>query len=440
MQRIRVPQGSKLSVTLFAVKINSLATVIPREVFSLLFVDDLLIAYSDDTVKGMEMKLQSTINRITVWANSNGFKFSITKTNMMHFYKNVTLVISPTLKVAGAEISKSDCARFLGMYWDPKLSWTNHIAKLKVKCMADLNLLRSVSTEEWGADMEVLMRLYKAIIRSKIDYGSIVYGAASEAVIKQLNVVLNEARRSSTGAFKSTPVKSLNILTNEIELCRRREEQMLRYYCKMKCYFQNPAYSSVADQNLLLYFRSRAYTDSPLVCRTKDIMGKYEMHIQPILPYITPKRCSWKLRTPEVCGDLTEMNKIIMSDSSMRQLHQVNIKAYKDHRIIYTDVSKQECGVGASAVMDTTIRRASLPSAAGILTAELTAIGMALDIIENTPHRLYIIATVSLSSIRCIENHTVTNHLVQKLTQEFHQNITAGKEIVPMWVPSHVGI
>ena len=78
---------------------------------------------------------------------------------MMHFYKNVTPVISPTLKMAGAEISKSDCVRFLGMYWNPKLSWTSHIAKLKAKCMADLNLLRSESTEEWRVDMEVFMRL-----------------------------------------------------------------------------------------------------------------------------------------------------------------------------------------------------------------------------------------------------------------------------------------
>ena len=56
MKRIRVPQGSTLSVTLLAVKMNSLATVIPREVFSSLFLDDLLIVYSDDTVKGMEME------------------------------------------------------------------------------------------------------------------------------------------------------------------------------------------------------------------------------------------------------------------------------------------------------------------------------------------------------------------------------------------------
>ena len=93
--------------------------------------------------------------------------------------------------------------------------------------------------------------------------------------------------------------------------------------------------------NLVLYFRSRAYTDSTLVCRIKDAMSKYEMHIQPILPYITPKIYSWKLKTPAVCENLTEMNKVIMSDLSMRQLHRNDIMAYKDHKIIYTDVSKQ---------------------------------------------------------------------------------------------------
>ena len=56
-QRIGVPQGSTLSVTLFAVKINSLAQVIPVDVFASLFVDDLLIAYTRDRLEGIERKL-----------------------------------------------------------------------------------------------------------------------------------------------------------------------------------------------------------------------------------------------------------------------------------------------------------------------------------------------------------------------------------------------
>ena len=83
-------------------------------------MDDLLIAHSDDTVKDIEIKLQSTINRITVRANSNGFKLSITKTKKIHFFENVTQVMSPTLKMAGAEIPKSDSVRFFGNVLGPQ--------------------------------------------------------------------------------------------------------------------------------------------------------------------------------------------------------------------------------------------------------------------------------------------------------------------------------
>ena len=65
-------------------------------------------------------------------------------------------------------------------------------------------------------------------IRSKIDYGCIVHGSASETALKHLDVVVNDAMRISTGAFKSTPVKNLNILCNEPELKLRRNDLMLR--------------------------------------------------------------------------------------------------------------------------------------------------------------------------------------------------------------------
>ena len=54
-----VPQGSTLSVTLFAMKINSLANVIPSDVFSSLFVDDVLIACSEHNPAVIERKLQA---------------------------------------------------------------------------------------------------------------------------------------------------------------------------------------------------------------------------------------------------------------------------------------------------------------------------------------------------------------------------------------------
>ena len=38
--------------------------------------------------------------------------------------------------------------------------------------------MRVVANQEWGAHKSVLLKLYRSLIRSKIDYGCIVYGSA----------------------------------------------------------------------------------------------------------------------------------------------------------------------------------------------------------------------------------------------------------------------
>ena len=46
--------------------------------------------------------------------------------------------------------------------------------------MRSLNLMRTLSEQHWGADQ--VMRVYRMIIRPKIDYGSAGYGAANKTL------------------------------------------------------------------------------------------------------------------------------------------------------------------------------------------------------------------------------------------------------------------
>ena len=75
-----VPQGGVLSVTLFAVKINGLAKVIPPSVSYSLYVDDVQISVSSCNLSSCERQLQLAINRMSKWADENGFRFSPEKT------------------------------------------------------------------------------------------------------------------------------------------------------------------------------------------------------------------------------------------------------------------------------------------------------------------------------------------------------------------------
>ena len=82
-----VPQGSILSVTLFGLKINSIVKAISPGVECSLYVDDFLICYRSKHIHIIERHLQQCLNKLADWADTNGFKFSPSKTVCIHFCK-----------------------------------------------------------------------------------------------------------------------------------------------------------------------------------------------------------------------------------------------------------------------------------------------------------------------------------------------------------------
>lgn len=436
------PQGSTLSVTLFAIKINSLAKVIPTDVFASMFVDDLLIAFSHQNRDVVQKKLQLTVDRVAQWAKTEGFKFSVKKTNMMQFFESSKPTICPTLKMEENQIPIVKSAKFLGLHWDQQLKWNVHIRQLKSRCLRDLNLLKTITSTSWGADKEISMRLYRAVIRPKLDYGCVVYGSASTALLKELEVIANEAMRISSGAFKSSPIKCLNILCNEPELSLRRMDLTLRYYFKTKCHLQNPAYSCIVNDPLELFFNSRLKSGS-VIQKVRNAINLYNIPIQPVMPYRTPKIFYWTMTRPAIEINLSSLKREDMqhmTHNMIRQLHRENQTNYDGYKIIYTDGSKTEGGVGAAAVMEETVRRLSLPVVATVMTAELYAIKLALDIVNETNHNKFVICSDSMSSIQSIDSYADNNQLLFRIMTTIHEISLTSKEITFSWVPSHVGI
>ena len=70
---------------------------------------------------------------------------------------------------------------------------------------------------DWGADRKVLLHLYRTIVRSKLDYGSIVYGSARESYLKTLDTIHHQGIRLALGAFRTSPADSLLVEANEPE-------------------------------------------------------------------------------------------------------------------------------------------------------------------------------------------------------------------------------
>ena len=71
-------------------------------------------------------------------------------------------------------------------------------------------------------------------MRSTIDYGCIVYGAAAKTSLQKVDRVQCRALRLCIGAIKSTPINAVLIEAGETTLELRREKLALAYWVKLK--------------------------------------------------------------------------------------------------------------------------------------------------------------------------------------------------------------
>ena len=85
------------------------------------------------------------------------------------------------------------------------------------------------------------------MIRSKLDYGCIVYGSDCPSYIKLLDTVHHQGLRLSLGAFRTSPVESLYVEANKPSLENRCIKLGMQYATKLKAYHADPACGCIFD-------------------------------------------------------------------------------------------------------------------------------------------------------------------------------------------------
>ena len=131
-----------------------------------------------------------------------GFSLSMDKTIGVIFSNHHKQPDTPTLKLYGKEIKMEDKVKFLGVIFVSKLNWKAHINYTVDRCRQVLNVMRSLTEQKWGADKRSLLMIYRAYIRSKIDYACQAYDTASDTNKKELDNVQAAALRTVCGAMK----------------------------------------------------------------------------------------------------------------------------------------------------------------------------------------------------------------------------------------------
>ena len=135
----------------------------------------------------IERKMQQCINKILKKTRKNDFKISCNKNKCMHFCQIYKMHNQPTLTLNGFEIPITPQYKFLGITLDRKLSFIPLIKQLRIKCNQTIQLLRTITHTDWGADKKNLVKLYRCLIQLKPDYTCFIYGAARKPCLRTQN-------------------------------------------------------------------------------------------------------------------------------------------------------------------------------------------------------------------------------------------------------------
>ena len=435
-----VPQGSILSVTLFSIKINNIVKALNPGVDCSLYVDDFLICYRSKHMHTIERQLQQCLNKIQKWALENGFKFSKTKTQCMHFCQLRGLHNDPVLKLDGVEIPVVDQYKFLGVIFDRKLSFIPHINYLKAKCHKALQLLRVVAHTDWGADKSTLLKLYKSLVRSKLDYGCFIYGSARKSYLRCLDSIHHQGLRLALGALRTSPVESLYVEANEAPLSLRREKLALQYYTKLQSCQSNPSFDCTINPKYQDIFARKESAIPTFGIRIQSLLENSNIPNNNVHESIIPEVPPWTLYRPKVNLHLSHFSK---SETPSHIFIQKFNEIKDEHSYcttIYTDGSKDNNRVGCAAIVNNLTIKERLPSNASIFTSEIRAIDLALDVVSESEDDYFIIFSDSLSVLLSLHNMKVDNPLILKLLEKLHHLSCAHKTIYLCWIPSHIGI
>ncbi|GFX91014.1 putative RNA-directed DNA polymerase from transposon X-element [Trichonephila clavipes] len=191
-----------------------------------LYVDDLQISCEGSDMRMIERQLQTTVNNIVKWCDTNGHSISASKSCCVHFCRK-----------------------------------------------------RVLSNTSWGADQTSLLRVYQSVVLSRMDYGCAIYGSACNSALKKLDPVHHMALRICSDAFRTSSVQSLYVTCNQLPLDLRRRKLSLAYYFKILSMPSHPLKNVFMSTIMKRLYDARPSNIRPFMERMKRLTTELDLPI-----------------------------------------------------------------------------------------------------------------------------------------------------------------
>ena len=214
-----VPQGSTLSIILFLLYASELLEICnqPKKGISAIgFADDThILSYGTSTESNCR-SLEIVHDQCMLWAKRHGMTFAPQKYELTHFSKARTKFnLQASARFQGIDKQPDTKVRVLGVWLDSKLRWTEHAAQVELKADRQAGALTRITASTWGSALVRGRQIYSSIVRSLLSYGAPAWHSPkgdkkkARKVLEKVQKTQNKCLRTVLGAFKATPIASL---------------------------------------------------------------------------------------------------------------------------------------------------------------------------------------------------------------------------------------
>ena len=234
-----VPQGGVLSPILFIVFINDIVAELPRGVNAALYADDLVLWCSEEYATTATYRIQNALKNVAAWAESWCVTVNREKSTATLF--TLSSKAKPgKLTLGNTTLKYEDQQTYLGVIFDKRMTWKQHINQAEGKARRKLNILRKLAGTTWGATDKILKSVYQGTVRPHLEYGSSSWMTAAKTHLQTLDKVQNQALRVITGAMKTTPIVKMEETSRIPPLIKRREQKAMLQANKFRCSENHP--------------------------------------------------------------------------------------------------------------------------------------------------------------------------------------------------------
>ena len=196
-----VPQGSKLSPTLFS------------------FWMIITVWASGVEISELEHKVNTYLTEMFRFLRKNSLLISAPKSSVTLYTPDPAQAHThPKIKIADSEIPLVCSPKLLGVHLDTFFSFNKHCVQVANRVSKRNNVLKALAGTNWGQQKETLLMTYKALGRSIANYAAPVWSInASETNIGKIQRAQNEALRIITGSHKMSSIDHIHSETKMLQ-------------------------------------------------------------------------------------------------------------------------------------------------------------------------------------------------------------------------------